>query len=619
MSISAPRDNNRIPTLIGTSSVDGVTPVLPYVDPTTHRLLVDSVGGGTGTVGTVSVVSANGFAGTVANPNTTPAITLTTTITGVLKGNGTAISAASDGTDYLSSTTGVLLSNVSTTATASKILQRDASANAFANNFIEGYTTTATAAGTTTLTIASTEVQVFTGTTTQTVVLPDATTLSVGHSFRIINNSTGLVTIQTTGGATLWIMAAATEVYLVCTAIGTTAGTWFTNYYASGIATGKKEAFANSLLFSGTDGKQLTLTGNLTASADATVSGTNTGDQTLAGLGGANVNLSNITSVQLGSDLVFPNDSVPTQRRIDVSNQTNSNKAGNDLVVGGANGNGTGKGGAFIMYAGDGGTNGDGGNVYLQPGYKGAGGTNNGSIYFYSNNNNGIYGILDGSLFATSNKTFTFPNSSGTFDLIDVAQTITGAKTFGDALLIATTPKITTGIKDANGNTMLSFSPTASAVDSIQFINAATANPATVDIAGIVSDSNINVSITPKGTGVVKSINSHDFSKAAYFDSLYAVGNSGTSVTINFANGNKQSVVRTGSATYTLQFPGVGNYVLKMIHENSSTAYTVTFSPVPKYPGGTAPTWTNTAYAVDIISFLYDVGTVYAVQNAAFS
>jgi hypothetical protein len=59
-----------------------------------------SGGGGSGTVTSVSVVSANGFAGTVANATTTPAVTLSTSITGVLKGNGTAISAASAGTDY---------------------------------------------------------------------------------------------------------------------------------------------------------------------------------------------------------------------------------------------------------------------------------------------------------------------------------------------------------------------------------------------------------------------------------------------------------------------------------------------------------------------------------------
>lgn len=59
-----------------------------------------------GTVTSVSVVSANGFAGTVANSTTTPAITLTTTITGILKGNGTAISAAVSGVDYAPATSG---------------------------------------------------------------------------------------------------------------------------------------------------------------------------------------------------------------------------------------------------------------------------------------------------------------------------------------------------------------------------------------------------------------------------------------------------------------------------------------------------------------------------------
>jgi hypothetical protein len=63
-------------------------------------------GGGGGGVTTVSVVTANGLAGTVANPTTTPAITLSTTVTGLLKGDGTSISAASAGTDYISSTIG---------------------------------------------------------------------------------------------------------------------------------------------------------------------------------------------------------------------------------------------------------------------------------------------------------------------------------------------------------------------------------------------------------------------------------------------------------------------------------------------------------------------------------
>jgi len=53
-----------------------------------------------GTVTAVSVASANGFAGS-SSGGTTPALTLSTTITGVLKGNATAISAATAGTDYV--------------------------------------------------------------------------------------------------------------------------------------------------------------------------------------------------------------------------------------------------------------------------------------------------------------------------------------------------------------------------------------------------------------------------------------------------------------------------------------------------------------------------------------
>jgi hypothetical protein len=74
---------------------------------------------GSGTVTAVSVASANGFAGT-SSGGATPALTLTTSITGVLKGNGAAISAATSGTDYSAGTsalsTGILKSTTTTGA-----------------------------------------------------------------------------------------------------------------------------------------------------------------------------------------------------------------------------------------------------------------------------------------------------------------------------------------------------------------------------------------------------------------------------------------------------------------------------------------------------------------------
>jgi hypothetical protein len=56
-------------------------------------------------VTSVSIASSNGFAGS-SSGGATPAITLSTTITGLLKGNGTAISAATSGTDYAPATSG---------------------------------------------------------------------------------------------------------------------------------------------------------------------------------------------------------------------------------------------------------------------------------------------------------------------------------------------------------------------------------------------------------------------------------------------------------------------------------------------------------------------------------
>lgn len=76
-----------------------------------NQTIAATGGSGSGTVTDVSVVSANGFAGTVATPTTTPAITLTTSITGVLKGDGTAISAATAGTDYVTPTGTETLTN----------------------------------------------------------------------------------------------------------------------------------------------------------------------------------------------------------------------------------------------------------------------------------------------------------------------------------------------------------------------------------------------------------------------------------------------------------------------------------------------------------------------------
>jgi hypothetical protein len=94
--------------------------------PTTGATVTYNTGTGvaswasaTGTVTAVSVASANGFAGS-SSGGATPALTISTSITGVLKGNGTAISAAVGGTDFQTaqSVTGIVKSSGTTRSAA---------------------------------------------------------------------------------------------------------------------------------------------------------------------------------------------------------------------------------------------------------------------------------------------------------------------------------------------------------------------------------------------------------------------------------------------------------------------------------------------------------------------
>lgn len=64
--------------------------------------MLSDIAVGTGTVSSVSVVTVNGFAGSVANATTTPAITLSVSASGILKGAGGVLASAIAGTDYVS-------------------------------------------------------------------------------------------------------------------------------------------------------------------------------------------------------------------------------------------------------------------------------------------------------------------------------------------------------------------------------------------------------------------------------------------------------------------------------------------------------------------------------------
>lgn len=99
----AKRDNNSITTLIGVSSADGITPVVIWVDPVTHRVLVNATGGSVpGGSNTQVQYNNNGVMGGI-----TGATTDGTTLTLVAPVLGAATAISINGLTITSST-GVL-------------------------------------------------------------------------------------------------------------------------------------------------------------------------------------------------------------------------------------------------------------------------------------------------------------------------------------------------------------------------------------------------------------------------------------------------------------------------------------------------------------------------------
>lgn len=138
------------------------------------------------------------------------------TLTG---GDVTITGAASGGLTY----------SFPTQSNYTRLIGSNGGDNALFTNDVGTYATTVTAAGTTILTVASPKRQYFTGTTTQICRLPVATTLELGTTYEIVNESTGLVTINEGDGTDFTpplTVPSQSILSITCTNIGTTQGVW---------------------------------------------------------------------------------------------------------------------------------------------------------------------------------------------------------------------------------------------------------------------------------------------------------------------------------------------------------------------------------------------------------
>jgi len=111
-----------------------------------------------------------------------------------------------------------------------------------------------------------------------------------------------------------------------------------------------------------------------------------------------------------------------------------------------------------------------------------------------------------------------------------------------------TSPIIGTDLRDTNSNELIKVTATASAVNEITVANAATGSGPTISATG--GDTNVDINLTPKGSGEVDVTAS--FLTGIFSDKVVALGNTGTAQTITTSSGSVFTATLTGNCTFTL-------------------------------------------------------------------
>jgi len=206
----------------------------------------------------------------------------------------------------------------------------------------------------------------------------------------------------------------------------------------------------------------------------------------------------------------------------------------------------------------------------------------------------------------------TIDHTANTVNWLDSTVSITGISTTatGTVLTLTDTSISSTqdirlptakAIADDSGNEYIKFVKTASAVNEISITNSATGNSPDLSVTG--GDTNIGLSITTKGTGLIK------FNDGAYFPE--ATLTDGATVTWDVSTAPVCKLTLGGNRTLSAPTNGAtGQFISIAVIQDATGSRTLTWNSAYEFTADTAPTLTTTVSKADLFVFRYN-GTVW--------
>jgi hypothetical protein len=202
----------------------------------------------------------------------------------------------------------------------------------------------------------------------------------------------------------------------------------------------------------------------------------------------------------------------------------------------------------------------------------------------------------------------TIDHVANTVNWLDSTVSITGLATTATGTVLTLTDThlnstvsirlpTATAIADDSGNEYIKFTKTASAVNEITFTNSATGT--SPDISATGGDTNIGLSITTKGTGLIK------INDGAYYPE--ATLTDGATITWDVSTAPVAKVTLGGNRTLSAPTNGAtGQFVSLLVIQDGTGSRTLTWNSAYEFASDTAPTLTTTANLGDLFTFRYN-------------